>query len=210
MGHLLDSEILMGERGIVRDVVEQLFNPAYGLLSPVGIRTLERDAVRFDAGGYHTGQVWLWDNLKIADGLARHGFHGLAWELRARMVEVCTTLHLLPEFVRGGDDPTARVNERVVDAIRIDQSGNERLCRIEQPPQDVQAWSVAGMVRVNALLRGVAAGGRSAPPTAARNPFTRREEARLLRRIGRTQRLALPALLSSVAAGGVELLSAGG
>ncbi|OJY40625.1 hypothetical protein [Pseudonocardia sp. 73-21] len=141
MGHLLTSELLDGE-GLqeYRDaIVRQLFSP--GLLCSSGVRSLHADEIRFWPGGYHTGNSWVWQSMHIANGLDRHSFPALAEELRSRCRHVHTATGLLPEFARGADD-RGILNNRVVDVWQaLDQRDN----RLEQPPQEVQAWTAASI-----------------------------------------------------------------
>lgn len=141
MGHLLDSDLLAGLEfeEIRRQIVEKLFTPQ--LLCAGGIRTLGTDEGRYRAGSYHNGSCWPWDTAKIARGLRRFGFDSLAGILAQRAVDVCVEFGGFPEFCRGHAD-SIQFNTRVVD-VR-DQDGRPN--RIEQPPQQVQAWTVAAII----------------------------------------------------------------
>jgi glycogen debranching enzyme len=141
MGHLLTSELLDGEglQEYRNAVIRELFSP--GMLCSYGVRSLHADEIRFWPGGYHTGNSWLWQTMHIADGLERHGFPALADELRLRCRHVHMTTGLLPEFARGTDD-RGILNDRVVD---VHQALDQRDNRLEQPPQEVQAWTVASL-----------------------------------------------------------------
>ncbi|MCA1603553.1 MAG: hypothetical protein LC776_18565 [Acidobacteria bacterium] len=143
MGQMLASSLLIGNSPKIREcrenVVRRLFSP--GLLCSAGIRSLHADEARCWPGGYHTGSSWLWQTMQIADGLERHDMHLLAQELRRRCWRVHMGTGLLPEFARGADDRRI-LNDRIVD---IWQSDDQRRNRIEQPPQEVQAWTVASM-----------------------------------------------------------------
>lgn len=143
MGHLLASELLQDAdediRGRRDAVIRQIFSP--GLLCSAGIRSLHAEEVRYWPGGYHTGSSWLWQSMHIADGLEQHGFALLAKELRDRCQRVHLHTGLLPEFARGDDD-RGILNDRIVD---VWQAADRRENRLEQPPQEVQAWTVAGL-----------------------------------------------------------------
>jgi len=143
MGQVLASTLLIGGSPKIREcrekVVRCLFSP--GLLCSAGIRSLHADEARYWPGGYHTGNSWLWQTMQIADGLERHDLHFLAWELRRRCWRVYMRTGLLPEFARGADDRGV-LNDRIID---VWQSVDQRRNRIEQPPQEVQAWTVASM-----------------------------------------------------------------
>ncbi|MFP5021174.1 amylo-alpha-1,6-glucosidase [Pseudonocardia phyllosphaerae] len=166
MGHLLYSGLLDGADAAPYrdDVVRQLFGP--GLLCSAGLRTLHADEVRYWPGGYHTGSSWLWQSLHVADGLRRHGFHALAEELRARCRRVHRVTGLLPEFARGAEDRGV-LNDRIVD---VWQDADQRENRLEQPPQEVQAWTAAGLY----------AAGRASADASAPSPF----EAAILAQLG--------------------------
>jgi glycogen debranching enzyme len=157
MGHLLASRLLHGSHmHEYRDaIVRQLFSP--GLLCSAGIRSLHSDEIRYWPGGYHTGSSWIWQSMHIADGLEQHGFGHLADELRTRCRQVHLHTGLLPEFARGNDDRSI-LNDRIVDFW---QATDRRENRLEQPPQEVQAWTVASLY---AAKRRVNARARPLPP----------------------------------------------
>jgi hypothetical protein len=81
----------------------------------------------------------------ISLGLARHGFHDEAQELRSRLVASCRTTHRFPEFVAGGEPGEALIAKRIVDVF---DSRNDRVYRVEQPPQEIQGWTVAAAVAI--------------------------------------------------------------
>jgi glycogen debranching enzyme len=157
MGHLLVSGLFRSASGDVRErrdaVIRQLFSP--GLLCSAGIRSLHAAEVRYWPGGYHTGSSWLWQSMHIADGLEQHGFALLAAELRDRCWRVHMRTGLLPEFARGDDRGV--LNDRIVD---LWQAADRRENRLEQPPQEVQAWTVAGLY---AAKRRIGARARALP-----------------------------------------------
>jgi glycogen debranching enzyme len=101
--------------------------------------------VRFRPRAYHNGNVWGCDNYLISLGLERHGFVGEAQELRRRIAAACRTTHRFPEFVAGGAPGTELIAKRIVDVY---DDVNERRNRVEQPPQEIQAWTVAAMVAI--------------------------------------------------------------
>ena len=145
MGHLLHSKLLdnVGDESVreKRDaVVRQLFSPE--LLHCSGIRTLASDEKAFRPGGYHTGSVWLWDSMHIADGLEKHGYSHLAWNIRSRVWETVDKTRQFPEFVRGeGIEPMLNQQE-----IYVWNKKHQLLHLFEQPPQEVQGWTVSGIL----------------------------------------------------------------
>ncbi len=140
MGHLLRSRLLAGEphRPYREAVIAQLFSPE--MLNVSGIRTLATDEVRFRPGAYHNGSVWLWDTYYCAEGLRYHGYYGLATHLADKIHMVINVTQKFPEYVRGDDLSTPTINTRVVEYF---DEIHDRVNRVEQPPQEVQAWSVA-------------------------------------------------------------------
>lgn len=145
MGRLLNSRIFDGnDPEIVHKreaVIRTLFSDE--MLAASGIRTLSNREVRFRPGAYHNGSVWLFDTYLIALGLERHSYYGLAESLKERIGNVVTKFNKFPEFARGGDEEEPMLNERIVD-IFDENTGSYN--RIEQPPQEIQAWSVASVV----------------------------------------------------------------
>lgn len=147
MGHILRSPTLLDEetpRASTRRqaVIRQLFSPE--MLSVSGIRTLATNEYRFRPGAYHNGSVWLWDTYLIVQGLDAHGYHGLAYELEKRIRKVIASTKKFPEFIRGDIGSTEpALNTQIVD---VWDEQNQRFNRVEQPPQEVQAWTVGAIV----------------------------------------------------------------
>jgi glycogen debranching enzyme len=152
MGHLLHSRLLVGNDPQIvayrEAIIRQLFSPE--MLAPSGIRTLASNEVRFRPGAYHNGSVWLWDTHLIAKGLRRHDYLRLANVLSDRLLAVVDATHAFPEFVRGDNSPRPTLNNRIVD---VWDDTYQRVNRIEQPPQQVQAWSVAAILALKHYKR---------------------------------------------------------
>lgn len=161
MGHLLHSRLLVGDNPQIityrEAIVRQLFSPE--MFTPSGIRTLASDEVRFRPGAYHNGSVWLWDTHLIARGLRRHGYHHLSNLLSEQLFNVVDVTHAFPEFIRGDGSLTPTPNNRIVD---VWDNTYQRVNRIEQPPQQVQAWSVAAILALKHYNRSVS--NRPEPP----------------------------------------------
>ncbi len=153
MGHLLNSRLLDGKAPDImakkQAVVRQLFSPQ--LLNASGIRTLANDEVRFAPTAYHNGSVWLWDTYFIAQGLERQGYFGLADRLMERILRIAEQTKLFPEYVKGDDSPTAQLSHRIVD-VWEEEAG--RINRLEQPPQQIQAWSAAAVLAIKLRTTG--------------------------------------------------------
>lgn len=151
MGHVLNSRILESEDPDIVDkrdaIIRQLLSPS--MLNVSGIRTLANDEVRFRDGAYHNGSVWLWDTHHIAKGLRRHGFHIEADDLDARLLGVVDTTKIFPEYVRGDNADTPSINTTT---ITLWDSTYGRENKIEQPPQEVQAWTVAAILAIKKRL----------------------------------------------------------
>jgi glycogen debranching enzyme len=137
---LLDNPERAGRR---RRLVELLLSPEF--LAEGGIRTLSAREARFRPRAYHNGNVWGCDNYLISLGVARHGFHDEAQELQRRLVASCRATHRFPEFVAGGEPRTELIAKRIVDVY---DSRHDRVNRVEQPPQEIQGWTVAAMVAI--------------------------------------------------------------
>jgi len=148
MGHLLNSRILDGsdEQTVhMRSaLLRQLRSPE--LLSVGGIRTLASDEIRYREGAYHNGSSWIWDTHYIAKGARRHteesAFVEFADHLDLKILNAVETLGSFPEYIRGGND--LAVNQYIIDVI--DTHNNNRLNHVEQPPQEIQAWTVAAIL----------------------------------------------------------------
>jgi glycogen debranching enzyme len=142
MGHLLLSGLLDGEDAgpVRRAVVRSLFDPK--LWCAAGFRSLATRERRFRPTGYHTGNSWPWDSFRIARGLSRVGYPRLARLVARRVVDTCNGLGCFPEFVAVDGDDRPYLARRVIDV----RTAAGRVNRIEQPPQLVQAWTVAAVL----------------------------------------------------------------
>jgi len=145
MGRLLGSRLLDRPELVPRRrrIVDLLFSDEF--LADGGIRTLSSREERFRPRAYHNGNVWGCDNYLISLGLAERGFADEAQELRQRLVAACEKTHRFPEFVAGGEPGTDLLARRIVDVF---DTVNDRVNRVEQPPQEIQAWTVAAMVAI--------------------------------------------------------------
>lgn len=145
MGRLLDSRLLDRPEleGRRRRIAELLVSDE--MLADGGIRTLSAREARFRPRAYHNGNVWGSDNYLVSLGLARHGFHDEAREIQRRIAAACRATHRFPEFVAGGEPGSDLIARRIVDVY---DEVNGRSNRIEQPPQEIQAWTVAAMVAI--------------------------------------------------------------
>jgi glycogen debranching enzyme len=145
MGWLLASRLLdrPGHAERRRRIVELLLSDEF--LAEGGIRTLSAREERFRPRAYHNGNVWGCDNYLISLGFARHGFRDEARELQHRLAASCRATHRFPEFVAGGEPGTELIAKRIVDVY---DDRNRRLNRVEQPPQEIQGWTVAAMVAI--------------------------------------------------------------
>jgi len=145
MGWLLDSRLLDGPEhdSRRRHLVELLLSDEF--LAEGGVRTLSAREARFRPRAYHNGNVWGCDNYLISLGLAQRGFRDEAQELQRRLAASCRATHRFPEFVAGGEPGLDLIAKRIVDVF---DSRNGRMNRVEQPPQEIQGWTVAAMVAI--------------------------------------------------------------
>lgn len=156
MGHTLASRLLEGDDPYIarrrQAVVDHMLSPE--MLNVSGIRTLASDEARFRPGAYHNGSVWLWDTHLIAKGMRRHGYTEAADDLDRRMLEVIDATRMFPEYVRGDFADKASINTRT---INVWDENHQRINKVEQPPQEVQAWTVAAIVAIKKRLeqRGI-------------------------------------------------------
>ena len=145
MGHVLNSRLLKDDDPEISRrrtaVIDQLFSDE--MLNVSGIRTLASDEIRFRPGAYHNGSVWLWDTHHIAKGLRRLGYRDKANDLDQRILNVVNTTNMFPEYVRGDDSDTPNINTRTI-VLWDDNAQREN--KVEQLPQEVQAWTVAAIL----------------------------------------------------------------
>lgn len=151
MGHVINSRLLEGDDPRLKDMLQRtiahILSPK--MLNASGIRTLASDEVRFRPGAYHNGSVWLWDTHHIAKGLRRHGYHEASDDLDRRLLRVVNETNIFPEYVRGDESGAPTINPyRVI----LWDSINNRFNTVEQPPQEVQAWTVAAILAIKKRL----------------------------------------------------------
>lgn len=162
MGHLLNSRLLEGDQPELnryrQAIIRQLFSPQ--MLNVSGIRSLASDEKRFRPGAYHNGSVWLWDTHFIAKGLRRHGYNHLSQQLTDRIFNVIKVTEKFPEYVRGDEAAQPSLNNRLVE---VWDKTYGYANTIEQPPQEVQAWSVAAVVAMKYYRGHHAADSQAAP-----------------------------------------------
>jgi len=147
MGHVLNSRLLEGDDPELLHkremVVRHILAPE--MLNISGIRTLASDEIRFRPGAYHNGSIWLWDTHHIAKGLRRQGHTDAASELDRRMLHVIETTKIFPEYVRGDNYLLPSINNYTV---TVWDELAQRENQVEQPPQEVQAWTVAAILAI--------------------------------------------------------------
>lgn len=148
MGHSLNSRLLDNSYNGRSDeileyreaIIKQLFSDV--MLGLNGIRTLASDEKLYSPGAYHNGSVWVWDNYNISQGLSKSGYHRLAHLINDKLLDDIKATSRFPEFLRGDNNPNYRINTRVIEVQNIITG---RIVKAEQPPQDVQGWTVASI-----------------------------------------------------------------
>jgi glycogen debranching enzyme len=145
MGRMLGSGLLERPEleGRRRRIVELLMSEEF--LAAGGIRTLSAREARFRPRAYHNGNAWGYDSYLASLGFEQRGFVDEAQELRRRVAAACRATHRFPEYVAGGEPGTELIAKRIVDVY---DEVNGRRNRIEQPPQEIQGWTVAAMVAI--------------------------------------------------------------
>lgn len=179
MGHLLHSRLLAGNDPHIvhmrEAVIAHLLSPK--MLGLNGIRTLASDEFRYRPGAYHNGSVWIWDNYLITRGLSELGYHTLAHTVNDRLLADVDATRRFPEYLRGDDAPACRLNTRVIDVM---DNVYGKLNRLEQPPQDIQAWSVAAILALRTH--------RSLGQHRTTDPHKAAFEQRVLKNLGESRR----------------------
>ncbi len=186
-----DMEAADRER-FVGGVVRTLFSP--DLLTPAGIRgrALRHHNPAFR--NYHE-DIWPMDTFMIARGLRRHGFHELADELEARLVNTAAALDGAWEFVVVDDagrivDPRARASD-------AGPAAGTRPLPTEMLPEADIAWTATALLRIKRdrvarariARRGIDGGRPGTDDRAerpAREPWIGELTAEILARIGTT------------------------
>lgn len=153
MALALDSELLVGEehRPLVENILRDLFSDRF--LTAFGLTGRDRTDVRSEKFDYHA-QVWAVVVAKAANGLhSRHGYHGLAYELEARLMRH-TADGLLPEFVGGGAGKTLEYCPHKLTVHRPMCTGEGMTNSVkERPPSAYQAWTAGPIIAIDAASR---------------------------------------------------------
>ena len=158
MGFVLNSRLFEDgseqSKQMVDQTVEALFTDE--MQNASGIRTLSKNERRYKPGGYHVGNVWLWVNNYIANGLDKYAeqfdrpdYSHKAAELREKTWHVVQKFKKFPEFARGGEELEPVLNSRVVITSLPEHELNSftpGTNTIEQPAQDYQAWTIAAYI----------------------------------------------------------------
>lgn len=113
-----------------------ILNYAYPLLKVTnGISTLSSLDNRYHISGYHTGNVWLFDNAYCIIGLESYREYEKAQLIKDCFFTILNKTNCYPELVGSNDVP----NKYIIDIKEIDIKPTNR---ISQPGQPVQGWSV--------------------------------------------------------------------
>jgi glycogen debranching enzyme len=98
-GQVLLSGIATPEHA--QAVMQDLLRPSF--FSGWGIRTVAREAARFNPMSYHNGSVWPHDNAMIAAGFARYGLKDATEKVFKALFDAATYMELrrLPELYCG-------------------------------------------------------------------------------------------------------------
>jgi glycogen debranching enzyme len=146
-GWLLGCDLIPQER--VDGMVKLFSSPEFQ--NDSGIRTLSAKEYRYRPTAYHNGNVWLFDSYIISSGFRLRGYLEEAKTIE-RKIEACTEkFHRLPEYVSG--DEEAIIADNIIDLFDANLNQDNR---VAQPPQEIQAWSVASLVAIKAINQGKA------------------------------------------------------
>lgn len=150
MGHLLASRILdnASAQSKIKAIVKTLFSPF--LRTNFGIRTLAEDEKRYRPNSYHNGSIWPWDTYQISLGLLRHGYTAEAQRIWDGLLTITHQTRHFPEFISGANTAKPVLPSRII-TVFDNQYRIER--NIEQPPQEVQAFTVASIVAIQDQLK---------------------------------------------------------
>lgn len=154
MGHLLNTRLLDGTSSELKHIkdqlVENLFSPQ--LLAKHGIRTLADNENRYRPLSYHNGSVWPWDNFFISLGLLRQGYSIQARDIWQRILGIINHTQRFPELVSGENTTEPILSKRFISVLDTKYNITHA---IEQPPQEIQAWTVAAVVAIEYLNKKI-------------------------------------------------------
>jgi glycogen debranching enzyme len=124
----------------------KIFNYCYPKLRVKnGIATIATDEERYHSSGYHTGNVWIFDNILAIFGLL--AFHKMdeARDVLSCIDRIINETNCYPELVGSDDTP----NQYIID-IQDEIDGNRN--RISQPGQPMQGWSIMGYLAIKTIM----------------------------------------------------------
>jgi glycogen debranching enzyme len=119
-----------------------IFNHCYPrLLVENGIATIGTDEHRYHLSGYHTGNVWIFDNVLCYQGLLANGNLEQAELLKSSILNIIKKTNCYPELVGSQDCP----NIYIIDVYDVVSNRTNRIC---QPGQPLQGWSILGVAAI--------------------------------------------------------------
>ncbi len=128
--------ILLQSDFITDEHKKAIFDHCYPLLNVTnGIATLGTNENRYHISGYHTGNVWLFDNVLCYQGLISSGYDIEAAQLKSKIINIISQTNCYPELVGSTDVP----NQYMIDVLDNDSSRYNRVC---QPGQPLQGWTI--------------------------------------------------------------------
>jgi glycogen debranching enzyme len=110
-----------------------------------GISTLSTLENRYHISGYHTGNVWVFDNVLCIMGLLKINKIAEAKEITECIDLIVSTTNCYPELVGSIDIP----NSMIIDVLDVSSGNNNRIC---QPGQPLQGWSVLGYIMLKTIF----------------------------------------------------------
>jgi glycogen debranching enzyme len=125
---------------------EKIFEYCYPKLKvDNGIATLSKEEVRYHASGYHTGNVWIFDNVYSVLGLISIGKINECKEIEKNIDSIVNTTNCFPELVGSYDLP----NKFIID---VKDEHDDTTNRVSQAGQPLQGWSILSYIALKTLM----------------------------------------------------------
>jgi glycogen debranching enzyme len=125
----------------------KIFNYCYPLLKVKnGISTIATNENRYHISGYHTGNVWIFDNVLCIIGLLSMNKLNEAKDINDCIDSIIDTTNCYPELVGSFDTP----NKCIIDVLDLSSNQHNRIC---QPGQPLQGWSVLSYAYLKTIFK---------------------------------------------------------
>lgn len=154
---LLGSDFLKdidSDGTVLQQLLQTIFDPE-GIMGTYGPRTTSKRSPAYHPLFYHGGTKWSFITNRLANGLWKEGYYGLAWQMHMANWLLFKKTGLAPECISGDDSYEPQINLTKV-SYRDSDTGMVR--SIFPPAQPLQLWTVASETQAAELIEALDSG----------------------------------------------------